>query len=136
MYKNILVPIALEHKHDVGTALDIAHKLLDKGGTITALHVMQAIPSYAAAQLPLNYRDTRESAAMAALQTELGGVSDISADVATGHAGRTIQDYARRHDCDCIIMASHRPGIQDYFLGSTAAWVVRHSGSSVHVIRD
>ena len=36
---------------------------------------------------------------------------------------------------DLLIIASHRPGLQDYFLGSTAAHVVRHAACSVHVIR-
>ena len=36
---------------------------------------------------------------------------------------------------DLIIVASHRPGLQDYFLGSTAAKVVRHAKCSVLVIR-
>ena len=39
MYTNILAPIALDHGHDVGAALDVAHKLLNAGGKITAIHV-------------------------------------------------------------------------------------------------
>jgi universal stress protein F len=33
------------------------------------------------------------------------------------------------------VIASHRPGIQDYFLGSTASRVVRHANCTVHVMR-
>ena len=36
---------------------------------------------------------------------------------------------------DLIIIASHKPGLQDYFLGSTAARVVRHASCSVLVVR-
>ena len=53
----------------------------------------------------------------------------------TGHAARTILDYAEQMKADCIVIASHDPGIQDYFLGSTAARVVRHAHCSVHVVR-
>lgn len=135
MYKNILVPMALEHNRDIGAAMDIARRLLDEGGKITALHVIEAIPGYAAVHLPDNYLEKRQSEAMASLKAELGGVGDVAAEVVTGHAGRTIEDYAEQHDNDCIVVASHQPGIQDFFLGSTAAWVVRHSRCSVHVIR-
>jgi nucleotide-binding universal stress UspA family protein len=135
MYKNILVPMALDHKRNVGAAMDIAHKLLDEGGKITALHVIEAIPGYAAVHLPDDYHEKQQSEAMASLKAELGGVSDVKAQVVTGHAGRTIQDYADQNGSDCIIVASHRPGLQDYFLGSTAAWVVRHAKCAVHVTR-
>ena len=135
MYNNILVPMALDHEHDVGAAMDIARKLLVDGGKIIAFHVIEAIPQYAAVHLPDNYQEERHSEAMASLKAQLGGVSDVTVKVVTGHAGRTIHDYAEKHDCDCIIVASHRPGFKDHFLGSTAAWVVRHSTCSVHVIR-
>ncbi len=52
-----------------------------------------------------------------------------------GHPGRFIVDYAKEHGIDCIITASHRPGIEDYFLGSTAARVVRHAQCAMHAIR-
>ena len=135
MYKNILIPIALDHEHDVAASIDIANKLLDDGGKVVALHVIEAIPQYAAVHLPENYQEKRQSEAMASLHTELDGLSNVSAAVVTGHAGRTIHDYAEQHDCDCIIVASHRPGIKDHFMGSTAAWVVRHSTCAVHVTK-
>ncbi|ASJ70981.1 universal stress protein [Granulosicoccus antarcticus] len=135
MYKHILIPIELEHNRDAGAAIALAKKLLDEGGQITALHVIEAIPGYVVANMPGDYLTTRRSEAMAALETEIAGASEIKAVVVVGHAGRTIQEFAQQHDSDCIVMASHQPGIQDYFIGSTAAWVVRHSKCSVHVIR-
>ena len=135
MYKNILVPVVLDHEHDAGAAMKIAHKLLDEGGKILALHVIEEIPQYAAVHLPEDYREKRYSEAMASLKAELGGVRDVTMEVVFGHAGRTIHDYAEQHDVDCIVIASHRPGFKDHFLGSTAAWVVRHSTCSVHVVR-
>jgi len=36
---------------------------------------------------------------------------------------------------DLIIVGSHKPGLQDYLLGSTAARVVRHAMCSVLVGR-
>ena len=135
MYKNILVPIALDHERDVGAALDVAHKLLIAGGKITAIHIIEMIPGYVAVHMPGGFEEKRQSEAMASLKEKLGESGDVKADVILGHAGRSIQDYAEQHDNDCIIVASHRPGLQDYFLGSPAAWVVRHANCSVHVVR-
>ena len=118
MYKNILIPIALDHEHDTAYAIDIARKLLDEGGN-----------------LPENYKENQLSVVTKELQTVLEGVSDVTAAVVTGHAGRTITDYAEQHECDCIIVASHRPGMIDHFMGSTAAWVVRHARCAVHVTK-
>jgi len=56
-------------------------------------------------------------------------------DVISGHAGRTVLDWAYKNDIDCIVIASHRPGMQDLLLGSTATQIVRHAVCSVHVIR-
>ena len=135
MYKNILVPIALEHERDTGAAMNIAHRLLAEGGKITALHVMEALPGYATQYLPEGHLENRHGEMMAALKAELGGVMDVTPVVVTGHAGRSITDYAEDHGIDCIVIASHRPGLQDYLLGSTAARVVRHAACAVHVIR-
>lgn len=135
MYKNILVPVDLEHNRDMSDVFAVARKLLDDGGQITALHVIEAIPGYVALNLPADYQETRREQAAAAMKTELGGDESIKMAVVVGHAGRSIQDYSEEHNHDCLIMASHRPGVQDYFLGSTASWVVRHSQCSVHVMR-
>ncbi len=35
----------------------------------------------------------------------------------------------------CIIVASHKPNVGDYLLGTTAARVVRHATCSVFVVR-
>ncbi|SMX31557.1 universal stress protein [Actibacterium lipolyticum] len=135
MYKNIIVPIALDHGPNTSTALEVALKLLAEGGQITALTVVEAIPPYVAQYLPEGQEKLTHDTVKAELTAELGGVADVMPVVVTGHAGRTIVDYAEEHGADCIVIASHRPGLQDYFLGSTAARVVRHAGCAVHVVR-
>jgi len=65
----------------------------------------------------------------------LEGVDNATLNIVEGHSGRTILDYAENHQADCIVVASHRPGLQDYLLGSTAARVVRHASCAVHVVR-
>ena len=47
-----------------------------------------------------------------------------------------VVDFAAEMKADCIVMGSHKPGLADYLLGSTAARVVRHAPCAVHVMRD
>lgn len=135
MYKNILIPIAVDHGPHIAEVLEIARALRAEGGRITALTVAEAIPPYVAQYLP----DGQEAATREMIRADLAGdlqdAPDVEVRVVTGHAGMTIVDFAERHGVDCIVMHSHRPGLQDYFLGSTAARVVRHAPCSVHVLR-
>lgn len=133
MYTNILVPIALDHDRDVETALGVARALLSEGGTITALNVLDMLPSYASEYLPVDHFETQAKDIAQQLHTIVG--DDTKVAVVHGHAGRTIVDYAGEHGMDMIVIASHQPGLQDYFLGSTAARVVRHAPCAVHVLR-
>lgn len=135
MYKNILVPIAPDHRAPTGDALAAARQLASEGAKITALTVLEAIPEYTALQLPPGTMENRKAEAETELAAELGGVQDVKAVVVSGHSARTILEYAEEHDADCIVVASHRPGLADYLIGSTAARVVRHAKCSVHVIR-
>jgi nucleotide-binding universal stress UspA family protein len=134
MYRNILVPIALDHERDVAAALAVARSLVAEGGTITALTVVEAVPSYILAEFPEGHLDRNRDAAAEALKEEVGG-ADVKTVAVTGHSARSILDYAEAHEVDCIVIASHRPGLQDFFLGSTAARVVRHATCAVHVVR-
>jgi len=135
MYNNILVAIALDHSPNTNKAIEVARRLAGEGATITALNVMEEIPSYVANQIPEDLLSNRRQEAEAALKAELGGVTDVKPVVIGGHAGRTIVDYAANGDFDCVVISSHRPGLQDYFLGSTAQRVVRHAACAVHVLR-
>ncbi|MCB1367488.1 MAG: universal stress protein [Rhodobacteraceae bacterium] len=133
MYKNILVPIALDHDNASTNSLEVAHRLLAKGGSITLLHVVENIPAYVAQYLPEGQAKKNRQIATDALSAIAG--KDEKAVIVSGHAGTTITEYAEKNGADLIVIASHRPGLQDYFLGSTAARVVRHAPCAVHVLR-
>lgn len=135
MYDHILVPIALDHRPAVAEALKVARQLRSDGGRITALTVIEPISPYVAQYLPENQAQITHDAVEAELREELAEADDIIAVVMPGHAGTDITDYARHNNVDCIVITSHRPGLQDYFLGSTAARVVRHAPCAVHVVR-
>ena len=135
MYKNVLVPIALDHERDVKEALSIAKAIAADDAKITALHVMEDIPAYVAQYLPEGQMEENVNDLERRMVTELAGEKNVGTAVVSGHAGHAIVDYAKNHGVDCIVVASHRPGFTDFFLGSTAARVVRHAPCAVHVSR-
>jgi nucleotide-binding universal stress UspA family protein len=135
MYKHILVPVAFDHDRNAAEAMSIAQVLADEGAKITALHVMEEVPSYVAQYLPEGQVDANRAELETKLKADLGGLKGVTPVVVSGHAGHSIIEYATDHEVDCIVIASHRPGLQDYFLGSTAARVVRHAPCAVHVSR-
>lgn len=135
MYRKILVPVALEHGADHKAALDIARRLMAKGGEMVILNVVEEMPSYIEQYLPKGQTETNVAEARSQLQAEIGDAKGISVAVITGHAGNGITEFAQENGIDLIVIASHRPGLQDFFLGSTAARVVRHAAAAVHVMR-
>jgi universal stress protein F len=135
MYSNILVPVALDHGRNTAQAMKIAKALASEGAKITALHVMEEIPSYVAQYLPEGQTEHNLKELEDHLKKEFGGLEGVKHKVISGHAGHSIVEYAADHEIDCIVIASHRPGLQDFFLGSTAARVVRHAPCAVHVSR-
>ncbi|MBC7163627.1 MAG: universal stress protein [Roseovarius sp.] len=135
MYKHVLVPISFEAERDSAGALAVARLLAGDKGHISLLHVIEQVPAYVISYLPENYQSEARKAIEADLAKTAGDLPDASAHVVEGHAARTILDWAESHEPDCIVIASHRPGMQDLLLGSTAAKVVRHAQCAVHVIR-
>lgn len=135
MYKHILVPISFDKERDAARALDVARLLAGKDGKVSLLHVIEQIPGYAISYMPTDYLAEARRAIKTELDTLAASLPDAEAHVVDGHSGRTILDWAETHAPDCIVIASHRPGMQDLLLGSTAAKVVRHASCAVHVIR-
>jgi universal stress protein F len=135
MHKNILIPVVFDEHHDTQASYLVARALADEGAKFTVVHVLETIPSYVAAQVPsevlANTRHEVEESLVQSTKALPGAVPVLI----SGNAGSAIVDYASEHNVDCIILASHRPGLGDFFLGSTASRVVRHAKCSVHVIR-
>jgi universal stress protein F len=135
MYKSILVPVAPDHERNIMAAIDLAEMLRDEGGKITLLSVIDMIPPYVLQQLPDDQMTKNVVSAKVKLQEDADGHKNTDIQVVIGHSANSILDYAEKNGTDCIVVASHRPGYQDYFLGSTAARVVRHATCAVHVLR-
>ena len=97
--------------------------------------MIEAVPEYILTQLPPGQMEHNRKELANGLAEDFDGDDDVDIVVITGHAGRTIVDYANDQGIDCIVMNSHRPDLTDYFLGSTAARVVRHAQCPVLVMR-
>ena len=136
MYKNILIGIDLNHEADYARELHVAmHLAEDANARLTALSVLAPIPAYVAGRIPNDALVAAADEAMYRLRDVVGPSSEIASEIRHGAPADEILAFAASHDIDCIVIASHRPGLKDYFLGSTAARVVRHAACSVHVIR-
>ncbi|MEM1076288.1 MAG: universal stress protein [Pseudomonadota bacterium] len=134
MYNKIIVALALDHGISE-TALAKAKKLLDPGGKIIALHVYEAPSGMAGAYVAEADMKRARDTALQRLEERVQDVPEAAPVLINGHSGRDIADFARTEKADCIIVGSHKPGLTDYLLGSTAARIVRHAHCSVVVLR-
>ena len=135
MYHNILVPIALDTEHDVSGPLKLARILATPEAKVTLLHVVEHIPGYALSYIPPDLLRETRIAIQAELDKLAADLPNAEGVVIEGHSGRSILDWAETNTPDLIIIASHRPGMQDLLLGSTASQVVRHAACAVRVVR-
>ena len=136
MFNNILIPVDLGDISRATDNLKRAAELINDGGKITLINVVEDIPTYIEFDLPENYAAKHLVTAQDHLENMVKN-EGIKAgfDVLRGKPGAAILDYAEENDVDLIIMASHKPELMDYLIGSTAARVVRHAKCSVMVIR-
>jgi universal stress protein F len=136
MYKTILVPIEMSHIEIGKSMIEIARKHGDKETRIILLNVIEDIPNWAAVGLPKDMLESSRQSTTEEVQA-LAKAASIRADVEirSGHPYKNILEKAKEEKVDLIIIASHKPGFQDYLLGSTAAKVVRHAPCSVLVVR-
>ena len=138
MYSSIVVAVALFNNGATSRPLiQRARALLAEGGVITLVHVLDEIPAYLAASVAQeDLLDHRKAirAQLTSLAAEAGDVR-IDIDLRGGNAAAEILACAQECQADLIMIASHKPGLSDYFIGSTAARVVRHAQTSVLVSR-
>lgn len=135
MYHNILVPIVFDVEHDITGPLKLAKLLSTPDAQVTLLHVVEHIPGYAISYIPPELLNETRVAIQVELDKLVEQFDNARAVVIEGHSGRSILDWAEENDPDLIIVASHRPGMQDLLMGSTATQIVRHAKCAVHVVR-
>lgn len=135
MYKTILVPIDMGHVERAEVMIKAAREL-GKDAKLILANAVETIPSHIQAEIPVTYVEDTKKNATAKLQEiadTVGGETEIR--IIDGHAASAILDLAESANVDAIVIASHKPGWQDYLIGSTASRVVRHAKCSVLVVR-
>ncbi|WP_298813094.1 universal stress protein [uncultured Roseibium sp.] len=136
MYKNVLIPVALDHETLVQRKLEVARHLLTDDGRITLLTVLENIPGFVSEFVDLKIDNHLTDKVADKLQKAAAGDKRVGCKVVTGKPGVQIASYAKENKIDLILVGSHHPSAQDYFLGSTASRVVRRAECSVFVVRD
>ncbi len=123
MYNTIIVPTDFSDEESTIQSLKKAAKLSDSG-RIVLLHALEAVP--------YDISQTRETLG------EWMKKSGVEASIEVRHDGSSyhnIIESAKENEADLILINSHKPGLKDYLLGSTADKVVRHASCSVLVER-
>ncbi|WP_294608870.1 universal stress protein [Roseovarius sp.] len=134
MYKKIIVSLSLDHGISE-PAIEAAQKLIDEDGEIIAIHVHEPLNPSVRSYVDEDAVNAALGAARDRLAERVAPFPGVKTRLITGHSGRAITDFAREWGADCIVIGSHKPGLSDFLLGSTAARVVRHAPCSVHVLR-
>lgn len=141
MFKRILLSVDLEHESSWIKALPLALDLCKSFGA--ALHVLTVVPDFGMSIVGQYFPKDFEKEVGDKTLTRL---KDFCAErvpenlfvqhiVGTGTVYEVILDMAKTVEADVIVMASHRPELQDFLLGPNAARVVRHANCSVLVVR-
>ncbi|MGV1917331.1 universal stress protein [Rhizobium sp. 22-785-1] len=136
MYAKILVPVDLSNADKAERMVRKAEALLDQGGQIVLMNVVEDLPNYLAIDVPMDIvenavRDAKSQLAL--LKKKSARIS--STEIRSGAPAREILAVAEETGADLIIIASHTPDFTNYFIGATADRVVRHAKCSVLVDR-
>ena len=141
MFKNILVPVDLRHDYSLQQAAPAALGYQRLYGA--RLHVVSVVPALDLGAPSLNLPKDFNRRAITEAKTRLSGYvsKHLPADAAAtqivreGSIYREILAVAAEVKADIIIMASRKPSLQTYLLGTNAARVVEHATCSVLVVR-
>ncbi len=109
-----------------------------------ALHVVTVVPDFGMSIVggffPKEYEKEALEKAQAALHdwtaSHVPDGTPVQHIIGHGAIYEEILRVAREISADLIVMGSHRPKAEDFFLGPNAARVVRHASCSVTVVRD
>lgn len=142
MYQSILLPVDLGESASGQKAQETAIKLAEQNGA--ELHIITVVPDFGMSLVGVYFEEGFLDKALEEgakkLQEYVDSHFQTSATVKCHIAQGVIYDEilrsAEKIGCDLIVMASHRPALQDYLLGPNAARVMRHAKQSVFIVRD
>lgn len=142
-YRKILLPIDLNDTASWADALPSAMDIARSAGGGATVSLITVVPDFGLSIVGSFFPDDFEPKALAEAQARLHAFADahvdptLLGDLRIGHGSvyKEIIDTATALDADLIVMAAHRPDLEDFLLGPNAARVVRHSRCSVLVVR-
>ncbi len=141
MYKEILLSVDLNEAESQVKAVRAAVGCAKAFGG--RLHVMTVVPDFGMSIVASYFpKDFEKKALENARQSlDLFIKENVPEDLQTQHIvghGTIYQEILNRAEeigADLIVMASHRPDLEDYLIGPNASRVVRHADCSVLVVR-
>jgi nucleotide-binding universal stress UspA family protein len=136
MYAKIIVAVDVAQLEKGERIFRKAATLLDDGGSLVLLNVVEDLPGYYVADVSVDLmvKARQESEQLLlGLREKAGLAADI--EIRQGSPAREILAAAERRKADLIMVASHVPDISNYFIGATADRVVRHAKCSVLIDR-
>jgi nucleotide-binding universal stress UspA family protein len=142
MYKEILLGIDLNDIESQRKAIDTTIGLARAfGGRV---HVHTVLPDFGMPMVASYFPKDFESKAVESAKQALDDLvkqnfpEDLTVQQILGRGTiyREILSCADEIGADLIVMASHRPDLQDYLIGPNASRVTRHAACSVLVVRE
>ncbi|MBX5083395.1 universal stress protein [Rhizobium lentis] len=136
MYRTIICGIGMGSRQTANRLLRRAAALLNDGGTIIVIHVVENIPDRHLTDIPEEFEraaiiDAEQK--LASCCKELGVPARI--EVRIGVAASLLVSVAAERAADLILLSSHVPDITDYVFSSIVEKVVRHAECSVLIDR-
>ena len=136
MFTHILIPVDMAHTEKAAEMIRAAKKLAGENTLFVMANIVQSVPAIAEMAVPQEVFDIAKKKSEDTLLSiaEEAGIN-AAVDVRIGHPANEILSIANDRKVDLLIIGSHRPGLQDYLIGSTAARVVRHAQCPVLIMR-
>jgi nucleotide-binding universal stress UspA family protein len=137
MYSRILVPVDLAHRELLAKALDTATDLAKHyGAALTYVSVTPETPG------PVAHNPREFDEKLAEFARARGAADGLTIDTRTYTATDPTIDIdgillraAEETEADLVVIASHKPGLADYFWGSHGGRLAAHAAISVLVVR-
>ncbi|KPQ07749.1 MAG: universal stress protein family protein [Rhodobacteraceae bacterium HLUCCA12] len=137
MYRSIMVPVDLAHLPQIAGAIDVAGDLARHyGATLIFVSITAETPT-SIAHTPSEFQE--KLSAFAEEQAARMGISAAAKSYASTDPSIDIDEKLVHaiHDtgADLVVMASHKPGLVDYFWAAHGAHLAAHTDTSVFLVR-
>ncbi len=141
MYKSILFPVDLEHTAEAKKGLELA--IEEARRSQAKLTILTAAPGFGMPIVASYFEENAVSEALKEVARHLKQYVDDNvpddidshAVVVEGHPGELILKQAKMDAVDLIVIPAQHSEIENLFLGSVAAQVVRHATCTVTVVK-